>query len=80
METVDNGDEVNHLGTKSFTRLLEVKTYRKEKGRKKNRRWRETKKAANLIEDNCILLLVNLIFVLFHIFNIIFKIFHNEIE
>ena len=35
MEIVDNGDEVNHLGTKSFTRLLEVKTYRKEKGRKK---------------------------------------------
>lgn len=77
MERVDNGDEVNHLGAKSFTRLLEVKTYRKEKERKKNRRWRgKLRKAANLIEDNCILLLVNLIFVLFHIFNIIFKIFH----
>lgn len=72
MKTVDNGDGINQKSLRNKKLYKTSRGKEIEKRKKKNRRRRATKKSCQFDKDNCILLLVNLIFVFLFLYYSIF--------
>ena len=72
MKTVDNGDGINQKSLRNKKLYKTSRGKEIEKIKKKNRRRRATKKSCQFDKDNCILLLVNLIFVFLFLYYSIF--------